>query len=301
MGRNMNNTNNDDVIEIDLQELFGLFVHWMWLIAACGIVAGMIGFCFSKFVMIPRYESTTKVYILNKQDNSTLTYSDVQLGTQLTKDYAQLIKGRYVLEQVIETCGLEETYDSFSDRVNVETLTDTRIIAITVTDEEPARAQVLADEIRKVAAEHIKKVMDIQAVNVAEEANLPIEPSSPSILKWTAVGMLLGIFVCAMILVIRFLMDDTIKTSDDVEKYLELSTLAMIPIRMDAEKQKGRKKKAGQESRENVSVRHSELIAKKLDVVDLESGLEEQNGSEDPYNTDSAEDTEGKGLHHASH
>lgn len=235
--------NNDDVVEIDLQALFGLVLHWLWLILLCGIVTGILGFVISYFAITPQYESTTKVYILNKQDNSTLTYSDVQLGTQLTKDYAQLIKSRTVLEQVIETCTLDESYNSFSKRVSVETLTDTRIIAITVTDEDPVMAQLLANEICKVASEHIKNVMDIQAVNVADEANLPQTPASPSILKWTAIGFLLGAFVCALVIIVRFLLDDTIKTSEDIEKYLELSVLAMIPIiEAPQEKKKGRRR-----------------------------------------------------------
>lgn len=240
----MQNVQNEDVVEIDLQELFGLVVHWLWLIILCGIATGILGFVISFFAITPQYESTTKVYILNKQNSNTLTYSDVQLGTQLTKDYAQLIKSRTVLEQVIATCGLEETYGAFADRVAVETLTDTRIIAITVTDSDPAMAQLLANEICKVASKHIKSVMDIQAVNVADEANLPTDPASPSIPKWTALGLLLGAFLCAMVIIVRFLLDDTIKTSEDVERYLELSTLAMIPIIEAPDKnKKGRRRR----------------------------------------------------------
>lgn len=242
---------NDDEIEIDLQALFGLILHKLWMIVLCGILAGAIGFAVSKFVITPMYESTTKVYILNKTDSSNLTYSDLQLGTQLTKDYAQLIKGRYVLETVAQTCNLEESYGSFASRVDVETISDTRIIAITVTDADPVMAQYLANEIRKVASEHIKNVMDIQAVNVAEEANLPESPASPSVKKWTAIGFLLGAFLCALIVCIRFLLDDTIKTSDDIEKYLGLSTLAMIPIMEDpATAQKRRRHSKDPEPRE---------------------------------------------------
>jgi len=241
----MQNTNTEDVIEIDLQEIIMLLIHKLWLIVLCGVVTGALGFAISKFAITPMYESTTKVYILNKQDNNSITYSDVQLGTQLTADYAQLIKGRDVLEQIIQTCGMTEGYGAFAERVKVETLTNTRIIAITVEDEDPVMAQFIANEIRKVAAEHIKNVMDIQAVNVAEEANLPENPSSPNIMKWTAVGALLGAFLCVMIVVIRFLMDDTIKTSEDVERYLGLSTLAMIPIigQEDNRKHRGRRVK----------------------------------------------------------
>ncbi|MBR1931131.1 MAG: protein-tyrosine kinase [Lachnospiraceae bacterium] len=233
--------NNDDVIEIDLKELFGLVIHWLWLIVLCGLLAGAVGFAISKFVITPQYASTTKVYILNRQNSDTLTYSDLQMGSQLTKDYAQLIKSRDVLEAVIRAATLNESYNSFASRVTVETLTDTRIIAITVTDDNPAMAQYLADEIRTIAADHIKNVMDIQAVNVAEMANLPTAPASPSVTKWTAIGFLLGAFLSAMIIIIQFLVDDTIKTSEDVERYLGLSTLAMIPTKEDESKKKRRK------------------------------------------------------------
>lgn len=233
----------EDVVEIDLQELFGLLLHWFWLIAVCGIATGVLGFVISNFMITPMYESTTKVYILNKQNENTITYSDVQLGTQLTKDYAQLIKSRTVLEEVIATCTLNESYGSFAERVAVQTLTDTRIIAITVTDEDPVMAQLLANEICKVASEHIKNVMDIQAVNVADEANLPEAPASPDVRKWTAIGLLAGAFLCAIVIVVRFLLDDTIKTSEDIERYLELSTLAMIPIIEGTEVKKGRRRR----------------------------------------------------------
>lgn len=268
----MQNVQNEDVVEIDLQELFGLLLHWLWLIILCGIATGILGFAISYFVITPQYESTTKVYILNKQDSNTLTYSDVQLGTQLTKDYAQLIKSRTVLEQVIETCTLNESYEAFAGRVNVETLTDTRIIAITVTDPDPVMAQLLANEICKVASEHIKNVMDIQAVNVAEEANLPSAPSSPSIVKWTAIGLLLGVFLCALILIVRFLLDDTIKTSEDVERYLELSTLAMIPvIEEPQDKKKGRSRRSS----------HGETSERETEERDAESGWSSSDRDED--------------------
>lgn len=235
--------NTDDVIEIDLKEVFGLLLNKLWLIIACGVVAGVAGFVISFFFITPQYESTTQVYILNKQDSSTITYSDMQLGTQLTKDYAQLIKSRDVLEKVTLKYAISEKYEDFAERVEVENITDTRIIAITVRDENPAMAQTLADEVRKYAADHIKNVMDIQAVNVAEEANLPDEPASPSVPKWTIIGLALGLFLCAMVVVLKYLLDDTVKTSEDVERYLGLSTLAMIPIMEDEVAQKGKKRR----------------------------------------------------------
>lgn len=225
------NIMREDEVEIDLQEIFGVLLQRFWLLAICGLVGGILAFCISFFLITPKYESTTSIYTLNKSNNNnTVTYSDLQLGSQLTKDYAQLITSRNVLETVIETFDLEDSYASLKNRVSVNAVSDTRLIAIKVTDVDADMAQMIANEIRKVAAVCIKEVMDIQAVNVVDEANLPLKPVSPSVSKWTAIGLLLGFMACAAVIVIQFLLDDSIKTGEDIERYLQLSTLAVIPV-----------------------------------------------------------------------
>lgn len=223
--------NANDMIEIDLREIFAVLMHWWWAIFLTAVLVGASAFGVSKFVITPTYESTTRIVILSKQNEKTnLTYSDVQLGTQLTKDYAELIKSRYVIEQVLAKFELDTAYDEFIKHLDVVTPADTRIIDITMTDPDPYRAKALVDEIRNVAAVRIKDVMDIEAVNLVDEGNLPDEPSNPSVPKWTMIGLFLGAFAAAGVILIRFLLDDTIKTSEDVERYLNLSTLALIPI-----------------------------------------------------------------------
>lgn len=224
-----------DEIEIDLREVFLILLGKFWLILLVGIFTGALAFGFSQFVIQPVYESTTQIYILNKQENNTVTYSDVQLGTQLTKDYAELIESRYVLESVIEELQLkainpEIDYEALLKKITVTTPTDTRILAITVSDTDPVLAMEIANSIREAAAIHIKNVMDIEAVNVVDTANLPTEKASPSVFKWTAIGAFIGMFFVMAIVLVWYLLDDTIKTSDDVEKYLGLSTLALIPL-----------------------------------------------------------------------
>lgn len=223
--------NQVDEIEIDLREVFLVLLGKAWLILLVGIFTAALAFGFSQFILEPVYESTTQIYILNKQDNDTVTYSDVQLGSQLTKDYAELIQSRFVLESVIEDLQLIDLdYEDMLKKVTVSTPTDTRILAITVEDTEPMLAMEMANSIREAAAVHIKNVMDIEAVNVVDTANLPIEKSGPSVLKWTLAGGAIGVLLVMAIVMIWYLTDDTIKTSDDVEKYLGLSTLALIPI-----------------------------------------------------------------------
>ena len=227
--------NSNDEIEIDLREVFILLISRMWLIVLVGLLTALIGFAISAFLIAPTYESTSKIYILNKQQENTVTYSDVQLGTQLTKDYAELITSRLVLEKVIEELNLVEThegidYKAMLDKVEVTTPTDTRILSITVTDTDPVMAMNIANSVREAAAVHIKNVMDIEAVNVVETANLPMEKADPSIFKWTLIGGCIGAFLVIAVVLVIFFLDDTIKNSDDVEKYLGLSTLALIPL-----------------------------------------------------------------------
>ena len=237
------NNNENDVTEIDLLELF--FVLWSRAVIIILVVlfTAILGFMYSYFLVTPQYESTTKIYILNKNESSTVTYSDVQLGTQLTKDYKELINSRYVLEEVINSLGLDTTYDSLKNKINVTTPSDTRIVSITVTDPDAVLAMNIANAVRETASAHIENVMDIDAVNVVETANMPTEKASPSYSKFTLIGGVAGAFLVCVVVIIGHLMDDTIKTSEDVERYLGLSTLGTIPIMEDADGSSSRKKK----------------------------------------------------------
>lgn len=245
-------SSSDDELTIDLAELFGVLWHWIWLILLVALLLGGAAFAFSKFVIPEEFQSTTKIYVLDKESGSggqsTYTYTDLQMGSQLTKDYAELITSRTVIEKVIADNHLESVYDykEFLKKVEVNTPTDTRIVSITVTDTNPALAQALADDIRVEASDLIVNTMQINAVNTYEAANLPTEKSAPSCSKWALLGALLGALLVGGIVTLQYILDDTIKTSEDVEQYLGLSTLALIPLDENiggAEKGKGKKKK----------------------------------------------------------
>jgi capsular polysaccharide biosynthesis protein len=226
--------NRDDIIEINMGELFAVLLGRAFLIISAGVFFALVGLFVSKFIMHPVYDSTTKIYILNKEENQTVTYSDVQISTQLTQDYAELIKSRYVIEEVIQRLNLVDTdYEGLSHVLRVDTPSDTRIVAITAKDEDPLMAMQIANCIREVASEHIANVMDIDAINVAETANVPTQKSGPSVARWTVICGLLGAVIIAFFAILEYLLDDTIKSNDDVERYLGLSTLALVPLTLE--------------------------------------------------------------------
>lgn len=250
----MDNKNTDE-IEINLGEIFGLLFHKLWIIALSAIVCGAVGFLYSFFLVTPQYQSTTKVYILNKQNSGSVTYSDVQLSSTLSKDYEQLVTSRYVIEGVISRLNLDETYESLVGRVTATNENETRIIAITVTDTEPEQAQKIANAVRDLAAQHITQVMDIEAVNVVDNANLPDEPVSPSIPKWTVIAAAIGIIISIAVIIVQHLLDDSIKSSEDIERYLGMSTLALIPMNEGQEAGSARRRRSsGRNRKEKVEL-----------------------------------------------
>lgn len=231
-------------IEIDIKEIIGILMSKIWFIALLGVIVGIIAFVYSKYVIAPVYSSTTKVYVLNRQSaEANVTYTDLQTGTQLTKDYIELVKSRTVLTQVIDELDLNISAGTLADMIEVSAATDGRIITITVNSTDVYEAQKIADSLRSISSVHICSVMNLEAVNVIDEADLPTAPSSPNVKRNAVFGVLIGIILAMAIVVLRHLMNDSILTPDDVERYLELSVLASIPILEDESKRKKKRRK----------------------------------------------------------
>jgi len=219
----------EDEIEVDLKELFFVLLSKWHLIALSGFLCALIAMTTAMFLIPEKFESKTSIYIYNQQKEN-LTYTDLQTGSTLTKDYEILVKGRTILESVVEKLDLDFTYGQIKSMVSVNVPESTRIVEITVRTKDPYLSRDLADEIREISSKSIAEVMGVDAVNVVETANLPEGKCSPSITKYTLIGGILGGFLACGILLIMYLFNDTIRTQDDIERYLGLSALGVIPI-----------------------------------------------------------------------
>ena len=221
---------NDDEMEIDLKALFLLLKRKILIIigaAAAGIVlvAG-----YTLFLVTPQYSATSMLYVLTTSTSIT-SLADIQLGTQLTSDYTILMKTHPVIDTVIENLGLNLSYQQLVDKVSISNPTDTRILKITVTDPVPETAQKIANELASVTVEQMAKVMKTDDPSVAEEAQLPKEPVSPSLKKNVMLGAFAGLVIAAGIIIVLYLLNDKIHTEEDIEKYLNITTLGVIPAR----------------------------------------------------------------------
>ncbi len=233
---------NNDEMEIDLLELFHVLWSKALVILLSAAAVGLAAMLVTQVFLKSQYQSTTKMYILTQQDNETVTNSDLQASEQLTQDCAEMIQSRQVAESVISQLGLDIKASELLEKVRVTTSSDTRIITIDVRDEDPYRACDIANALRNIASDTIQDVMNIEAANVFEEANIPETPVSPSTVKNIVIGVILGFVIAVAAILISYLMNDTIRTSDDVERYLHLSTLGTIPLAEGEEKNKKKNK-----------------------------------------------------------
>lgn len=222
----------NDEMEIDLLELFYALKEKVFLILTVGLLCACLTCSYSLFFMKPVYTSTSTMLVLATEGEST-TVGDLQMGNQMTNDYMVLLKSGVVLNEVIENLELKTTYKELQETIEIENPAETHILKVSVKHNKPEKAQEIVNELVHVAADYIGEQMEVKAPKIIEEGALPMTKTSPSVFKNTILGLLIGLVLSAGLIIVRTVMDTSIKTEEDIEKYLGLSTLAMVPDRKD--------------------------------------------------------------------
>lgn len=231
--------------EIDLLELFYVVLHKWKMIVLSLLLTGACGCLISVFLITPQYESTSVLYVLSKSTSIT-SLADIQMGSSLTNDYVEVVTSRPIIEQVIQNLGLtDETYGSLKDKVSIDNPANTRLLKITVRDPQADIAKAIADELADVSKSFISIKMDQAAPTVTQYGYADGEPVTPNTVKNTVLGALIGAVLAIGVVIVSYLLNDTIMTTDDIEKKLGMTVLASIP--MDAEEYDGKKSKKSKE------------------------------------------------------
>lgn len=240
-----NQFDNTDEIEIDLKEVFFEVLGSWKVIFLSAILTGIIAFCISKFIMVPQYESTSALYVLTKSTSIT-SLADLQTGTSLTSDYIVVVKCRPVLEQVIENLDLDMNYRELGKKVSVENPSDSRILYISVRDADPVVAKEIADEMAEVASAYIAEKMAQDPPRTIQNGYADGEPVSPNVIKNTVIAAAAGMFMAIIIVILSYIMNDSIMSPEDLEKKVGLHVLGTLPLEeeeYDGEPGKKKKKK----------------------------------------------------------
>ena len=232
----------DDEFEIDLMQIFYAIKKHIVAIIAAGMIGGVAALLITKLFITPMYTAENSMLVL--ATDKVASASDLTLGTQLTNDYNVLITSRPVLDEVIKKLKLDMEYKNLKNSISISKPSDARILILQVEHKDPQMAYEIVRAVADEAAEFIAEMMEVKKPKIIDPGVVPTEKTSPSTAKNTVIGAFLGALLVGGIVVLQAVLDDTIKSEEDIEKYLGLSTLSCVPDRKDYIDQQNKKKKS---------------------------------------------------------
>ncbi|WP_297688475.1 Wzz/FepE/Etk N-terminal domain-containing protein [uncultured Anaerococcus sp.] len=226
--------------EIDLLELGKQILKHSLLILILAILAGAGAFGLSKYVISPKYEANTSMIVSSSTDQkdkqTDVELSQINANRALVSTYSEIVKSRGIADKVIANLNLDMDYEEFSKKVSIEPVKDTQIISVKVVDTIPQRAADIANETSMIFKDSITQIMNVDNVQILDKATLPEEPSSPKVMRNTAIGAMLGFILGIGIALIMELSNTRVKTSEDVTEAFDIAVLGLIPDRHKSKK-----------------------------------------------------------------
>ena len=212
--------------EIDLKELFDFVKNKLGLLITITVGVCLLGCIYGLLIQKPMYKSYTTI-ILSGSD-SQITQSELTLNKNLVDTYAEIVKSRRVLEQVIDELDLDMTYEKLTNKISVSAVNNTEIIKITVTDTNPIEAKNIANVTANFFSKEVVKLYKMNNVNVLDEANESNNPYNINIVKQIIIYFFIGLIFGAGVLFIIFYFDRTIKSAEQVEQKIKLPILGSV-------------------------------------------------------------------------
>ena len=252
---------DEEETTIDLYELLLKFLDKWYFIVLGAVIGALIMLFYTLWFVTPKYEATSKIYVISSK-NSVINVSDFQISNYLASDYIEVFSNWELHEEVIKDLehrkaeGEEElqnldissyTYTKLGNMLSVSNPSGTRILYIKVTSPNSAEAAILANTYARVGREFMAMRMDTAEPKEFESARVPNLPASPNKVRNTLIGFVLGALVAGFIITIRYLMDDYVRTADDVEKYLHLPTLGTVMLQKQSDDDSDPDKKRSEE------------------------------------------------------
>lgn len=239
-GKNMHPAAAADETTIDLVELAQVLLRKAWALVLAFVIGAAAAGIFTKLFVTPQYQATSMIYVYSKSTSIT-SLADLQIGSQLAVDFQIVATTREVMESVIDTVGLDSTYEQLLGTVEISNPSNSHILKIVVKNPDPRLASDISNAIADELRARIASVMNTDEPSMVSRATVPTHPVSPSVSKNAVLGGLLLFVLLAGVFVVIYLMDDTIKTEEDVRNYLGLNVLGEVSVERDTKKQSARR------------------------------------------------------------
>jgi capsular polysaccharide biosynthesis protein len=223
-----------DYYVIDITLILRAMWKKAWLIAIAAILCGGIGFSVSAFLINPTYSASIMLYVNNSSNknenpNFTISSSEISAAQSLVRTYSEILKSRTTLNKIIEETGVEYSHKDLAKMISAKPANDTEIMKVTVTSEDPYEAARIANCISEILPVRISEIIDGATMNVVENAVPDTKKIAPSITKYTAMGIMLGVVIMSLYIIVKTLMDDTIHDEEFLTQNYNIPILARIP------------------------------------------------------------------------
>lgn len=221
--------------EIDLKEILEIFWERKTTIILLIAIFMVLGFIYSSFLVVPKYSSYTRLVLAQSASSSDaqtgITTTDITLNSKLIQTYVELLKSNnLVIRQVISNLGIDDTEESIKENLSVAVESNTDIIRITVTNTDPKKAADIANEMAKVFTDEVKELYKIDNLHIVDPAEASESPSNINLIKTIIIFGAIGFIIAVAYIFIAYLLDNSVKSQDDVEKSVHIPVLASIPV-----------------------------------------------------------------------
>jgi capsular polysaccharide biosynthesis protein len=215
---------------LNLEDILEVIKKNLWMIISLMLLFGAIAAFATALLMTPQYEANTQILVSQSENAESVNNQDIQASLQLINTYRDIILSPTVLDDVVDSLGLEQSTGALANQITVNNQDQSQVITVTVSDENPQNAEVIANEIALVFQDRITEVMNVDNVSILAEANVGDDPSpvSPQPLVNIAIGLILGALLGVGIAFLRAFLDKRVTTEEEIEKHLDLPVLGTI-------------------------------------------------------------------------
>ncbi len=227
------NSNKQEYYIIDFLHIARTVWHKIWIVILSGVLVGVLGFSYATFFITPQYSSSVMLYVNNSSllGNTTFSISSSELTAAqgLVKTYTVILKNRTTLNEVIEKAGVDYTYEEIYAMIKASSVNETEVLKVTVTNDDPYEAAAIANSIAEVLPTRISEIIEKSSMKVVDLGVVDTNKVSPSITKYTELGVVLGALAALILLVIVAIMDGTIHDEEYILKNYDYPILAKVP------------------------------------------------------------------------
>lgn len=231
--RNNRQRQEDEEDVIDLLPLLKALWRSAWIIVTIAILAGSATYLGTKLLVTPTYRASFTAYVNNRnktgEDTTTVTSSDLTASKSLVYTYSEIMTSRSMLLAAAEQAGIAEDYETIAETVSTNIVSETEIVSVYVTMEDPAQATAMAGAIADLAPGYISQIVEGTSMQIIDQPVMPTDIYSPSYLKNTLIGLVLGGVICCAVIVLKELIDDRIKGEEELENRFGLAIVGTIP------------------------------------------------------------------------